>query len=301
MGLIVSNAVIYIQILHDLPRCIWSSVKKVRELWDGDIYIMAPARERDYPGFEKYNVKFIEKELFNDEILDEYSRLTFLDYDGWNGFWDTACKRFFYQYLLQKKFEISGSIQIETDVVPYMDINSMFGFFHRVYAGKLVFIPYGDYQLNCSFTYCDRLGTLKIFCDKILEYFKLGLKYFPSVYPGQVLVNETHFNFKFSQDHPELVDTFPSLPDDKNFDKLGFLIDPHAWGMWLDGRQRIPGIQCAVDTQIIGRKILAGEYDIHFLMKDGRVKRPFVHEINTKRSYPLATLHFNSKRSELWI
>jgi len=294
------KAIVYIQIKDDLPRCIWSSIKKARELFSGKIYVVAPAREMDYPQFKEYNITLIKVESLQDEILNEYGKHTLFNYDGWNGFWDNACKRFLYIYLLQKKYGIDELIQMETDVVPYMNINNMFDIFKTIYSKKLVFVPYGTYQHNCSFMYCDDVNILGCFCREIINYFKTGLEHFRKLYPGQSLVNETHFAYTFAQNNSS-VDLFPAMPGDKHFDELGFLIDPHGWGMWLGGRQRIPGIQCAVHTQHIGVKIIEGVYDIHFSYKDGRIKQPYVYDVLTLKSYPLATLHFNSKRPEQWI
>ena len=298
----MNRAIVYVQIQHDLPRCLWSSLLKARELWDGDIYVIAPAREMDYPAYKELNIKYIPREsMDDDDMLREYEKHTFFHYPNWDGFWDNVCKRFVYLYLLQRKYGIDELIHIETDVVPYVDINGMWDAFNRVYGKKIVFIPYGSYQHNCSFMYCNSQEILESFCMSIIDYFKRGLEHFWDAYPGESIINETHFAYTYQQENDENVGLFPAMPGDDHFDELGFLIDPHAWGMWVDGRQRIPGKPCAVMTQHIGAKILEGKYDVHFSFRNGKVVMPYVHDKIESKSYPLATLHFNSKRAERWI
>jgi len=148
---------------------------KARELWQGDIYLVAPQRESSYTTLlKKYNVKFVAEESFVDDLLIEYKKHTFLDCAGWDGFWDNTCKRFIYLYLLQKEYNIPEMIHLETDVVLYMDVNSMLNTFRKHYKSKIVFSPHAPYQLSCCFMYCNNIDSLGVFCNKIIQYFKKG-------------------------------------------------------------------------------------------------------------------------------
>jgi hypothetical protein len=297
----MSRAIIYVYLQNNLPQCFWSSLQKTRELWQGDIYLIAPQRERDYQALKTYDVKFIPEESFKDKMIEEYEKYTFFNtaYRDWNGFWDTACKRFLYIYLVQSQYEIDEIIHIETDVVPYMDIDKMFDAFKSVYNKKLVFTPHALYQFNCNVIYCDAIETLRSFCTELIVYFKKGIEYFKNIYPGQSIISETHLAYTFWHENKDKVDLFPTMPSDKS--ELEFLVDPQSWGLWLDGVDRNPKKQYATNKYYIGSKILNGKYDIHFSYKEGKIKQPFVYDIETQKSYPLAILHFHSKRPEQWI
>jgi len=293
-------SLVYIQLQHGLPNCFWSSLKKARELWPGDIYLVAPQRESAYTTLlKKYNVKFVAEESFEDDLIIEYKKHTFLDRAGWDGFWDNTCKRFIYLYFLQKEYNIPEMIHLETDVVPYMDVSIMLNTFRKHYKNKIVFSLHAPYQLSCCFMYCNNIDLFGLFCNEIIQYFKKGEEHFKKIYPTQNIINETNFAYTFWYDNKENVGLFPTMPSDKP--EIGFLIDPTAWGMWLDGLYWLLGEQYATDKHYVGAQIVNGTYDIHFSYKNMRIDQPFIYNKKTGQSYPLATLHFNSKRPEKWI
>jgi len=306
----MSNAVVYIYLQHDLPRCFWHSLRKTRELWDGDIYLVAPNRESNYAELKEHNVKFVYEDTPSDGLRDglmegeckdyielyEQNTLFRNMYPLWDNFWDNACKRFVYLYLIQSRYNIDRIIHLETDVIPYIGIEEMFIRFDDAYNKKLVFSPHAPSQLSCCFMYCDCVNIMKTFCDKNIEYFKRGAEYF-----AQEILNETHFAHTFYKEHGELVDFFPTMPGEAHHDELGFLIDSTSWGMWVNGLQRNAGEKFANNAHHIGQKLLEGKYDVHFEFENERVKLPWIYDKTTRMSYPLATLHFNSKRTEKWI
>jgi hypothetical protein len=299
----MSEALVYIQLQNNLPQCLWSSLKKARQLYDGDIYLITPEREMHYEIFKALNIKALPKEKIKHRIIDEYEANTYLTklYPGWDGFWDNACKRFVYFYVFQQMLGIEKAIQIETDVVPYRDIGKMFLDFDVIYGKKIVFVPHADYQLNAGLMYSGSIATMEKFSNYLIEYFKQGPEFITKKYPTQAIVNETNLAYQFKQDCPDLVDVFPALPEDAHAAELGYLIDPDAWGRWVDGVRYSPGTPYTAPIYYIGQKILDGTYEVHFSF-DGRKKRmPYVHNKKTGGSVPLATLHFNSKEPEPWI
>ena len=299
----MSRALVYVQLQHNLLPCFWDSLRKVRECWDGDIYLIAPRRESGYAALEPAGVKFIAEDTVKDNLLEEYRANTFFEkiHIGWDGFWDNACKRFMYLHWAHQNLGITELLHIETDVVPYMPLGEMFDAFASVYHGKLVFSPHADTQLSCCTMYCNNPGAMELFCREIVEYFKRGTAWFTKAYPSQAILNETHFAYTFWKEHPEHVDLLPTMPGEPHADTLGFLVDPTAWGMWVDGLHRTPGARYAVEAHHVGHLILAGKYDIHFSFNRDQLSLPYVYDRITGKSMKLATLHFNSKRSERWI
>ena len=317
----MKEAVVYVYLQHDLPTCFWPSLKKTREMWGGDIYLVAPRREESHPGIEKYSVKFVSCDSVpsassggfmttnadgshaKDPLIAKYEAVSFFEalYPGWDGFWDNACKRFFFLYLLQKMYNIDRIIHLETDVVPYVPIRKMFDKFSELYGGKLVFSPHASEQLSCCFMYCDSVAILGAFCDEVLKYFGLGRGHFATLYPQQTILNETNFAYTFMMENQSLVGLFPTMPDEPLASELGFLIDSTSWGMWVNGLQRNFFPRYAAATHNIGKRLLAGEFGIHFEFNGEKLAMPWVHNKLTNQSTPLATLHFNSKKLEKWI
>ena len=317
----MKEAVVYVYLQHDLPTCFWPSLKKTREMWDGDIYLVAPRREESHGDIEKYGVKFVacdspqsenvggfmttapDGSATKDPLISKYEEVSFFGtlYPAWDGFWDNACKRFFFLYLLQKKYGINRVIHLETDVVAYIPIREMFDKFSELYSGKLVFSPHAQEQLSCCFMYCDSVTVLKTFCDETLKYFELGREHFSTLYPTQSILNETNFAYTFMMENPDLVGLFPTLPDEPLAAELGFLIDSTSWGMWVNGLQRHNFPRYAANTHNIGKRLLAGEFGIHFEFNGETLVRPWVHNKLTNQTTPLATLHFNSKRLDKWL
>lgn len=295
----MNRAIVYCQLQHDIPRCFWTSLKKTRELWDGDIYLIAPQREAAYEALKQHEVKFIPEESIGGHELLLYQRGTFfsLIHPGWDGFWDNACKRFVYLYEVQRMHEIDEMLHIESDVVPYISFYTMFEKFSNVYQGKLAFSKHAPFQLSCCTVFSSGHSNLGTFCNKIVEYFERGTEWFSTMYPSQTILNETHFAYTFQQENPELVDFFPVLPSDKYADEFGFLIDSTAWGMWVDGLRWNPGKKFATPNHTIGKMIIDDKYDVLFT----QMKTPYVFDRSTTSTIPLATLHFNSKEPEKWI
>lgn len=298
-----NRAIAYVQLQENLPKCIWQSFKKTRELWAGDIYLICPKREHFYEATSVNDVFEISKESINDILIKEYEDKTFLlrMYPEWDGFWDNACKRFIYLLLLMKRYNIDRLIHIENDVIAYLPIEQMFDSIEKIYGDKIVFTPHEPQALNCGFTYIGSVNILENFCNAILEYFKRGISWFNEKYPNRPIINETLFTFNFYQEHPEMVGLFPAMPGDANAKVLGFLIDPDGWGRWVDGVRYKPGKRYAAECHYIGDKILRGIFDVHFSFDGRKIKLPYVYNTITTECFPIATLHFNSKEPENWI
>ena len=296
------KAVIYCQLQHDLPECLWSSLKKTRELWEGDIYLIAPARERAYKILKDLNIKVVAREEIKHHLIDDYLKHTFFPalYPEWDGFWDNACKRFPYILALMEMFGIDEAFHVENDVVVYLDIEKMFKECKRVYGDKIVFTPHEYHHLNCGFTYFGSRPT--IFCEQIVNYFKRGVEWFRSAYPDDPIINETLFTYLFALESPQFVGKFPALPTDTEYKDLGFLVDPDGWGRLVDGVRYEPGKPFVVERHYIGHEILAGRYNVQWgaNIQSGKMV-PVVTEKGKESMFELATLHFNSKRSWLWI
>ena len=296
----MSKAIVYCQLQHDLPRCFWTSLKKARELWAGDIYLIAPQRELGYTALKEYDVKFIAEHIIESDLLDQYERHTFFEkiHPGWDGFWDNACKRFIYLYELQRMENIDELLHFETDVVPYIDIENMFKNFGDAYRRKIVFSHHAPLQLSCCTIYCNAVEHFEVFCNAIIEYFKRGPGWFAEHYPSQTILNETHFAYTFQQEYGSTVELFPTMPGDKHAKDFGFLIDSTAWGMWVDGLHRDPGIKFATPNHTIGQLIIDCKYNVIW-----ENRCPYVYDMHkdTMKLNPLATLHFNSKMPEKWI
>lgn len=294
----MSRAVVYCQLQHDLPRCFWASLKKTRELWDGDIYLIAPQRERAYTALDRYGVKFVAEHSIGSELIKEYEYNTFFNtiHIGWDGFWDNACKRFLYLYEVKKSRNIDELLHFETDVIPYLSVNDMFDKFGKAYSKKIVFSPHAPYQISCCTIFCNAIDIFEKFCNSVVEYFKRKPDFFYRKYPTQTILNETHFAYTFQQENPNLVDLFPTIPGEKNSKEFGFLIDSTAWGMWIDGLHYNPGFPFATVNHNIGKLILNGVYAVTW--KD---QLPYITGLDDRHNFPLATLHFNSKTPEKWI
>lgn len=301
MGATVSEAVVFIQLQNNLPECFWDTLRKTREMYKGDIYLIAPEREFAYIILKELDIKTISKDKMCSSFINEYEQKTFLKYDNWDGFWDNTCKRFIYLYLFMERYKIDEVLHVETDCVCYMDIEEMLKSFKRVYDQKIVFIPHAPEQLNAGIVYCNSLDVCRVFCDSILEYFGRGKQYFLDTYKTQKIITETVFTYAFYKEHPELVDLFPAMPGDLHHEELGFFVDPDGWGRWVDGLRYSPGISHAIANYHIGAALLKGIYDIHFAYENAKIKMPYVHDNFTRLSYPLATLHFNSKRVNKWL
>ncbi len=300
----MSEAVIYCQLQNNLPKCAWISMRKTREMWGGDIYLICPKREAGYEVIKELGIKVINKEDYDNEpLVVDYVSNTFLDkkYPNWDGFWDNTCKRFIYMYLLMKKQGITSAFHVETDVIVYLPISEMFKEVQRVYASQLGFTPHEPEALNCGFSYFGSHEILGLFCEKIIEYMKRGEAWFNEKYPKHPIINETLFAYNFHVENSGAVGLFPALPDDDMSFNLGFLIDPDGWGRWVDGVRYEPGKRYAAKCHYIGNMILNGTYDVHFSFDGRKINRPYAHNTTTKKSYPIATLHFNSKEPEHWI
>lgn len=302
----MSGALVYCHLQHDIPRCFWSSLQKVRESWDGPVYYIGPRRELRYYALDRNSVNFIcEDEFYKDDMIKEYEAQTYFNnvHVGWDGFWDNACKRFIYLYLFMLRYGVDEILHIETDVIPYMPLSVLFESFGHLYNNKIVFSDHAPYQYSCCTVYCNGIDAIKKFCKKIIAYFKDGPQWFYTNYPEKIvtIVNETHFAYRFATDHKHITSLFPTMPDDLLNQDINFLIDPTAWGMWVGGLHHDPGVQFAAEGHHIGKEILAGKYDVHFSYEHGKIKVPYIYNKINGLSYPLATLHFNSKRPETWI
>lgn len=296
------DAVIYIQLQNNLPQCLWYSLRKARELYSGPIYLIAPQRECHYKIFTELNISVLPKEKIEHPMITEYENRTFLTklYPEWDGFWDNACKRFIYLYVFQLKHNIDKLIHIETDVLPYYNLTKMHQDFDKIYGKKMAFIPHADFQLNAGIMYSGSVEMAEQFSLAILDYFRRGQSWFNEKYPSQVIINETNFTYQFFIEHPEWCDTLPALPTDKHFDELKYLIDPDAWGRWVDGVRYDPGTPYTAGIYYIGAKILDGTYEVHFSFDGRKKKMPYAHNKITGVSTPIATLHFNSKEPHPW-
>ena len=311
----MNRAVLYVYLQNELPYCFWSSLKKTREMWDGDIYLVAPKKESSYVLLKEYDVKFVAsdfpadnchgglKDTDADAIVGEYDANTFLCdfYPLAGGFWDNACKRLIYLYLLQKEYSIDKIIHLETDVVPYMEIKKMFDACEGVYKDKIAFVPHTEEQVNCNFVYSGSIDSSKVFCDCIIEYFKKGVGYFSNRYEGCTAPNETHLVRAFCDDNKSVAGLLPALPEDPMFKELGFLVDPQAWGMWVGGIKQIPDVPYATDKHYVGEQILSGKYDVLYSVNINKRILPYVWDKTNNRVFPLAILHIHSKRLEKWI
>lgn len=298
----MKQSVVYCQLQNNLPSCFKTSLRKARELWKGDIFVIAPQRECHYEYMKEYGVIPIYREKLKSPLIEAYERDTFLIsmYPNWDGFWDNACRRFPYMEVLMREHGIGQMLHLETDVVPYIDIEKMFGTMGALYGHKIAFTPHMDEQLNCGATYCGSPTTMTTFCENINDYFRRGADWFKVKYPKHSIVNETNFAYTFWKEHPELVGIFPALPEDENAATLGFLIDPDGWGRWVDGVRYSPGTRYAAPIHYIGAKILDGTYDILFSYEGRKIKTPYAYNTITGKSFPIATLHFNSKEPECW-
>jgi hypothetical protein len=297
------RAVVYVQLQNNLPKCAWVSMKKTRSVWDGDIYLICPRREADYKIIKDLGVITVYKDSFADALIDGYEKNTFFPamYPEWDGFWDNACKRFTYLYLLMRQRNIVRMFHVEHDVIVYYPIVKMFSSVENIYGNKIAFTPHEPQALNCGFTYCGSAEVLGEFCREIIEYFRRGREYFNRKYPNHPIINETLFTYHFAQEKPQNVGCFPALPEDPLARELGFLIDPDGWGRWVDGVRYEPGTRYAAQCHWIGAKILDGTYDVHFSYDGRRIKMPYAHNRLTTKSFPIATLHFNSKEPQHWI
>jgi hypothetical protein len=302
-GAVMKRSVVYCQLQNNLPPCVWTSLKKTREVWDGDIYLICPQRETDYEIIKKLGIVTVSKESFKDPIIDYYEYNTFFNsmYPSWDGFWDNACKRFIYIYLLMREYKIDVMAHIETDVIVYMLMNEMFDSIEKVYKSQIVFTPHEPEALNCGFSYFGSVEILGKFCNEIIEYFKRGQKWFNEKYPDHPIINETLFTYNFSIENTGTVGLFPAVPDDPLSKNLGFLIDPDGWGRWVDGVRYSPGVRYAAPRHHIGKSIIDGKYDVHFSYDGRKIKMPYAYNRITTESFPIATLHFNSKEPEKWI
>lgn len=300
----MGDAVIYCQLQNNLPKCAWVSMRKTREMWDGDIYLICPKREAGYEIIKELGIKPIPKEDFdNDPMVADYNSSTFLVsmYPEWDGFWDNTCKRFVYIYLLMNKLGISSAFHVETDVVVYFPIREMFDATKKNYGSQIAFTPHEAEALNCGFSYFGSKEILEFFCKEIVGYMKRGVSWFNEKYPLHPIINETLFAYNFSEENAGAVGLFPALPEDDMAESLGFLIDPDGWGRWVDGVRYSPGKRYAASCHYIGNKILDGTYDVHFSYDGRKISCPYAYNKTTRESFPIATLHFNSKEPEHWI
>lgn len=297
------DAIAYVHLQDNLPKCTWHSLRKTREQWDGDIYLICPQREADYEANREYNIKVVSREGIDSVIIKDYEKYTFFPsmYPAWNGFWDNACKRFVYLNALMDHYKIDSLVHIENDVIVYLPLSQMVDSMRKVYGGRIVFAPHEPEALNCGFTYIGSREALKTFCVAIIGYFKRGVKWFNEKYPKQPIINETLFAYNFWAENSDIVGLFPSLPTDQNANALGFLIDPDSWGRWVDGVRYNPGTRYAAERHYIGKKIIDGVYDVHFSYIGRKIKTPYAYNKIDRTSFPIATLHFNSKEPEKWI
>lgn len=300
------KAVVYCQLQNNLPECFWASLKKTREMWAGDIWLICPERERHYKKLDEYGVKRVSRETLTSPLIDAYEKNTFFlsMYPTWDGFWDNACRRFPYILALMEQQGIEEAFHVENDVAVYLDIEKMFADCRRVYGEqKIVFTPHEPNHLNCGFTYCGSQLPLRLFCESVVDYFKRGSDWFKHKYPGDPIINETLFTYVFASESPLFVGQFPALPTDPEYQNLGFLVDPDGWGRWVDGVRYEPGKPYAADCHYIGHEIIAGRYDVGFHHTyEKRFVNPVVFDNSQEmKEYLLATLHFNSKRVEKWI
>jgi hypothetical protein len=295
------KALVFCQLQHDIPECFWASVKKAREMWAGDIWLICPRRELGYAKQKEHGVKCVARESLKSPLIEAYEKNTFLlsMYPDWDGFWDNACRRFPYIAALMEREDILEIFHVENDVAVYLDVEKMFAACESQYGVQIVFSPHEPHHLNCGFMYCGSLAAIKLFCEQIVEYFKRGPAWFKENYPQDPIINETLFTYVFRHENPIWVGLFPTMPHDKEYKGLGFLIDPDGWGRWVDGVRYEPGKPYAADCHYIGHEILAGRYDVgwHTLV----ARAPYVIDKITGKLYPLATLHFNSKQVGKWV
>jgi hypothetical protein len=132
-------------------------------------------------------------------------------------------------------------------------------------------------------------------------YFDRGSKWILSICKEQTIINETTLAYLFTKDCSELVEFFPIMPLDgfnKNYDQLGFYIDPFAYGQWLGGRRIEPGIPWANETDYVGHELLLKRLTIDMYYNGTECRNmPIINNM-----FPLATLHMHCKRGlDKWL
>lgn len=281
----MGQAVIYCQLRHNLHPCFWDSLKQTRRFWDGDIYLIAPQREQAYTAIDKYGAKFVSEESLSDAFVSEYEKQTFLDYPGWDGFWDLSCKRFFYEYNLMARENIDHAILIEQDVALYAPVSELFA--DAGEGSYITFIAHCPEQVSCCYRVVSGKGNLKALCDYVLACFSNGTELVRKQSPTQGIINETSLAYLFMRVWPA-AKLLPDMPTEGR--KLVY--DPQAYGVWIGGRHHNPGVPWATEKHYIGKRLLNGE--LYVFVDVGNMK-PYVNRI------PLACAHFNGKQIALWI
>ena len=287
--------VVFVQIKNDLPQHVWHVFRQARRLWAGDIYLIAPKRESAYVELERLNIKFVPCEtLEQSQSIKDYEKITLFEkmHPGWDGFWDYACKRFFYLAEFMKIF-YGPVLYIENDVVVYEDVEKLFNYFKTNYRYKMTFIQHTINQLSCCFSYIGSQSALNIFCNSIKEYFLKGEQWIRDQIGQKEILNETHLAF-LAQRNPIAFELLPNLPGD-----VEYVFDPMAYGQWINGRTHDLGKPYAHESHIVGNELLKRNLEIAWKFFEG-YKYPFVY--NGEELYKLATLHFNGKIGlEKWI
>src|SRR4030042_3926609 len=260
-NIVMQKALVYIQLQNDLNPCFWHSLKKARENWDGDIILVAPQRELSWPAIKENNVRFVSEESLQSDLLDEYNKKTFFNriHPGWNGFWDNACKRLIYLWMVQEHYHVDKIFHIETDVILYINLGNIFDGCEKHFKDKIVFSKHAPYQTSCCTIYSDNIHSTYLLCKSIVEYFDRGHEWFLNKYSSQTIINETHFAYTYCEENKDRVAYFATMPGDENSCVFNALIDPTAWGMWGDGLHRNPSQSFCTQYNHIGLELLQGK------------------------------------------
>jgi hypothetical protein len=283
----MNQAVVYCQLRHNLHPCFWDSLRQTRRLWSGDIYLVAPQRESMYTAIKKYDVKFVSEESLTGKDISEYEKTTFLDYPGWDGFWDLSCKRFFYESKLMEQGNIDSAILIETDVALYAPVADLFD---DMKSPGISFIDHCPEQLSCSYRVVNNKENLKSLCSYVMYCFKKGTEWVRQQAPTQDIINETTLAYLFRS----IYNQAPLLPNMPMKDHK-YVYDPMAYGQWIGGRHHNPGVPYADKKHYVGAGLLDGSLKIEWDYNDAGHPRPLVNGV------PLACLHFNGKQIAQWI
>jgi hypothetical protein len=271
-----------------IPDHFWVALAQVKKLFTGDIYTITPYWDdrlvgtywRGQPSLENEpEIKYFEA---NSWMRDVYGH-----------FWSLAFARLFYLEALIRKEELHEVIHIENDVLIYTDLAQIP--FKECYPNQVAINPIGEKYDAFACGYVDSLEPLHKLNESLIKWLMLSPDEINKI-TGEGMVNEMILLRLCSQRNYPFLAYLPSLPGDKNADKLGYLFDPASYGQFAFGTgSNNPG--WTGEHHYIGREFNRGE--IGFYPPREIADGPAIDYHGNY--YLLANLHMHCKQLELGL
>jgi hypothetical protein len=271
-----------------IPEHFWVALAQVKKLFAGTIYTITPYWDdrltgtmwRGQPSFQ------------NEPEIKQFESNSWMK-ETYGDFWSLAFARLFYLEAVIRQYNLEQVVHIENDVLIYTDFAKIP--FRECYPNQVAINPVGEKYDAFACVYIDKLEPMQMLNDSLIKWLSVGNEGLNNLI-GEGMVNEMLLLRLCSIQRYPFLSYLPSLPGDKNADKLGYLFDPASYGQYIFGTGS-DNIGWTGNHHYIGRAINKREIEVfapHLLDNCPSV-------LDHGNKHLLANLHMHCKKLELGL